>query len=622
MTTEKRSFQAEVSRLLDIVAHSLYSEKEIFLRELISNASDACDRMRYLALTQPELAADAQYRVTLIPDKTAKTLVVDDNGVGMSHDELVENLGTIARSGTAAFVKNLSGDAKKDMALIGQFGVGFYSAFMVAKQVEVVSRKAGEEKAHRWVSDGQGEFTVESAEKAGRGTTIILHLRDGEDEFLEDHRLRHIVHRWSDHIALPIVLKKGDEEETLNRASALWTRPKNEITAEQYKEFYHHVAHAFDEPWLTLHNRAEGVLEYTTLLFVPGQKPFDLFDPARKARVKLYVRRVFITDEAEGLLPAWLRFLKGIVDSEDLPLNVSREMLQNNPVITKMRAQIVKRVLAELEKKAKDAPDEFAKFWGDFGAVLKEGIYEDFEHRDALLNLARFRSTTAEKLTTFEDYVGRMKPGQDAIYYVPGDTPEQALRSPHLEGFRAKDIEVLLLTDPVDEFWVTSVGEWKGKKLKSVTRGGADLSKIEGAETKDEKAESEKKEAPNVGSLLAIFKLALSDTVKDVRTTDRLTDSAVCLVADEGDVDIHLERLLRQHKHVDKLSKRILEVNPRHKLIERLAATVGKDGAGDQLQEMAWLLLDQAKILQGETLDDPTAFARRLSNALEKGLAA
>jgi molecular chaperone HtpG len=622
MTTEKRSFQAEVSRLLDIVAHSLYSEKEIFLRELISNASDACDRMRYLALTQPELAADAQYRVTLIPDKTAKTLVVDDNGIGMGHDELVENLGTIARSGTAAFVKNLSGDAKKDMALIGQFGVGFYSAFMVAKQVEVISRKAGEEKAWRWVSDGQGEFTIESAEKAGRGTTIILHLRDGEDEFLEDHRLRHIVHRWSDHIALPIVLKKGEEEETLNRASALWTRPKSEITPEQYKEFYHHVAHAFDEPWLTLHNRAEGVLEYTTLLFVPGQKPFDLFDPARKARVKLYVRRVFITDEAEGLLPAWLRFLKGVVDSEDLPLNVSREMLQNNPVITKMRAQIVKRVLGELEKKAKDAPDEFEKFWGDFGAVLKEGIYEDFEHRDALLNLARFRSTTAEKLTTFEEYVGRMKPGQDAIYYVPGDTPEQALRSPHLEGFRAKGIEVLLLTDPVDEFWVTSVGEWKGKKLKSVTRGGADLSKIEGTEAKDEKTEAEKKDIPNISSLLAIFKLALSDTVKDVRTTDRLTDSAVCLVADEGDVDIHLERLLRQHKHVDKLSKRILEVNPRHKLIERLAASVGKDGAGDQLQEMAWLLLDQAKILQGETLDDPTAFARRLSNALERGLAA
>ena len=623
MTTENRSFQAEVSRLLDIVAHSLYSEKEIFLRELISNASDACDRMRYLALTKPELAgSDAQYRVVLTPDKAKKTLTVDDNGIGMSHDELVENLGTIARSGTASFLQNLTGDAKKDVSLIGQFGVGFYSAFMVAKEVEVVSRRAGEEQAWRWVSDGQGEFTVETAEKAGRGTTIVLHLRDGEEEFLEPHRLRHIVKTYSEHIPLPIMLAEGGKEEKLNEASALWTRPRTEITADQYKEFYHHVAHAFDEPWLTLHFRAEGVLEYTGLLFVPATKPFDLFDPQRKGHLKLYVRRVFITDEAEGLVPAWLRFLRGVVDSEDLPLNVSREMLQSNPMLARMRAQIVKRVLGELEKKAKDAPDEFAKFWDNFGAVLKEGIYEDPEHRDALLALARFRSTAGDKLASLEEYLGRMKPGQDAIFYLPADTIEQAARSPHLEGFRAKGVEVLYFTDPVDEFWSGAVGEWKGKKLKSVTRGDADLAKIEG-ETKGKEAEKKDEKAPvNVQSLLAIFKLALGEAVKDVRTTDRLTDSAACLVADEGDLDIHLERLLRQHRQTDRLAKRILELNPKHPLVARLAGLVGKDGTTEQLQEMAWLLLDQAKILQGETLDDPAAFARRLGGALERALPA
>jgi molecular chaperone HtpG len=620
MTTEKRSFQAEVSRLLDIVAHSLYSEKEIFLRELVSNASDACDRMRYLALTRPELAeADAQYRVVLTPDKAKKTLIVDDNGVGMSHDELVENLGTIARSGTASFLQNLTGDAKKDMSLIGQFGVGFYSAFMVAKEVEVISRRAGDAASWRWVSDGRGEFTVESAEKAGRGTTIILHLKDGEEEFLEPHRLRHVVKTYSEHIALPILLAAGGKEEKLNEASALWTRPKSEITPEQYKEFYHHVAHAFDEPWLTLHFRAEGVLEYTGLLFVPSMKPFDLFDPQRKGRLKLYVRRVFISDETEGLLPAWLRFLRGVVDSEDLPLNVSREMLQSNPMLAKMRTQIVKRVLGELEKKAKETPDAFATFWDNFGAVLKEGIYEDPEHRDTLLALARFRSTEGDKLVTLETYLGRMKPGQDAIFYVPGDSVAQAARSPHLEGFRAKGVEVLYFTDPVDEFWAAALPEWKGKKLKSVTRGGADLARIEG-ETKDEAEKVDAKAPANVQSLLAIFKLALGEAVKDVRTTDRLTDSPVCLVADEGDVDIHLERLLRQHRQVDTLAKRILEVNPKHSLVERLAALVGREGTTDQLQEMAWLLFDQAKILQGETLEDPAAFARRLSGALERGL--
>ena len=621
MSVEKREFQAEVSRLLEIVAHSLYSEKEIFLRELISNASDACDRLRYQALTEPALiAGDANFRVLIEPDKKKRTLVIADNGIGMSRQEMVENLGTIARSGTAAFVKQLSGDQKKDVALIGQFGVGFYSAFMVASEVEVVSKKAGEEIAHRWVSDGKGQFTIEETQREKRGTTITLHLHEADEEYTDSARLKAIVKKYSDHIALPIVLDYAGKEETLNAASALWMRPRSEITQEQYKEFYHHVGHAFDEPWLTLHNKAEGMYEYTTLLFVPGSKPFDLFEPERKHRVKLYVRRVFITEDAQELLPPYLRFLRGVVDSEDLPLNVSREMLQHNPVLARMRAQIVKRVLGELAKKAKDEAPEYTKFWENFGAVLKEGIYEDRENRDQLLELARFRSTAGDSLVTLEDYVGRMKPAQEAIYIIAGDSLEAVTRSPQLEGFRARGIEVLLMTDPVDEFWTQGLGDYKKKPFKSVTRGAADLDKIAPVEKKD--AAPEKPEG-DVASLVALLKLTLGEAVKDVRASKRLTDSAVCLVADEHDMDMHLERLLRQHRQLGAgdTAKRILEINPKHALIARLVELAGKDGASAALDDFAWLLLDQARILEGETLPDPAAFAKRLSAVLARGLA-
>jgi molecular chaperone HtpG len=624
MASEKREFQAEVSRLLEIVAHSLYSEKEIFLRELISNASDACDRLRYLALTEPALTlGDTSFRVTIEPDKKKRTLTIADNGIGMSRQEMIDNLGTIARSGTAAFVKELSGDNKKDMALIGQFGVGFYSAFMVASEVEVVSRKAGEEIGHRWVSNGKGEFTIEEAARDKRGTTITLHLNEADEEYAEPERIRQIVKKYSDHIALPIVLDHAGKEETLNAASALWMRPKSEITADQYKEFYHHVAHAFDEPWLTLHNRVEGNYEYTTLLFIPGNKPFDLFDPQRKHHVKLYVRRVFITDDAQELLPPYLRFLRGVVDSEDLPLNVSREMLQNNPMLKRMRGQITTRVLSELARKAKDEPAEFATFAENFGAVLKEGIYEDREHKDEILPLARFHSTAGEALTSLDEYISRMKPGQEAIYTIAGEDLEALKKSPQLEGFRARGIEVLLLTDPVDEFWMPSVGEYQSKEFKSVTRGSADLDKIAPEEKKDGASAEEKPEG-DVASLIALLKLSLGDAVKDVRSSKRLTDSAVCLVADERDIDMHLERLLRQHKQlaagVD--AKRILEINPKHPLIARLVDLAGKEGATDALGDFAWLLLDQARILEGETLPDPGAFAKRLSAVLARGLAA
>ncbi|WP_188258801.1 molecular chaperone HtpG [Azospirillum tabaci] len=629
MTEERLSFQAEVSRLLDIVAHSLYSEKEVFLRELVSNASDACDRLRYAALTQPELSADdPNLKVRLIVDKEARTLTVADNGIGMNREDLVENLGTIARSGTAAFMRTLKdnakeGDAKKDVNLIGQFGVGFYSAFMVADRVEVLTRKAGETQGWRWLSDGKGEFTISDVADLPRGTQIRLHLREGDDEYLEEHRLSGIVRKYSDHIAIPILFGEGEDAKSLNSASALWMRSKNEITAEQYTEFYHHVGHAFDSPWLTLHWRAEGAIEYTNLLFVPSSKPFDLFDPKRAHRVKLYVKRVFITDSAEGLLPPYLRFLRGVVDSEDLPLNISREMLQHNPMLAKIRAGITRRVLSELGKKARDTEkaEEYAAFWENFGAVLKEGLYDDYEHRDDLLKLMRFRSTASDGLVSLEEYLGRMKEGQEAIFTISGDDIETLKRSPQLEGFKAKGVEVLLLTDPVDEFWVPSVGSFQDKPFKSVTRGGADLGKIQGGE---EKPAEEKASEGELTDLLALLKLTLQDAVKDVRPSERLTDSAVCLVADENDMDMHLERLLKQHKQLGMdapAAKRILEVNPAHPLIKRLAERAKASGAATSLDDAAWLLLDQARIVEGEALPDPAAFARRLASAMEKGLA-
>lgn len=625
MSEERLSFQAEVSRLLDMVAHSLYSDKEVFLRELISNASDACDKLRYAAQTDAALMeGDPDFKIRLVIDKDAGTLTVTDTGIGMNRQDLVDNLGTIARSGTSAFVKNLSGDAKKDVSLIGQFGVGFYSAFMIADKVDVYSTRAGEKHGWLWSSDGKGSFTVaESADAPARGTRIVLHVKADEKDFLEEHRLRSVVKKYSDHIAVPILL--GEEAESVNAASALWTRSKSEISEEQYKEFYHHVGHSFDDPWLTLHWRAEGVIEYTGLLFVPQQRPFDLFDPRRAHHVKLYVRRVFITDEAEGLVPPYLRFLRGVVDSEDLPLNVSREMLQHNPVLAKLKAGIVKRVLGDLNKKAADPEQaaDYARFWDAFGPVLKEGLYEDFTHRDDLLKLLRFRTTASNgELVSLETYIGRMKEGQDAIYYITGDDAAALAKSPQIEGFRAKGVEVMLLTDPVDEFWLGGVREAQGKTFKSVTRGGADLSKIKGTDGEEKKDEAEKPAEGDLSSLIALLKLTLGDAVKDVRRSERLTDSAVCLVADDGDMDIHLQRLLKQHGQLgaDADAKRVLELNPSHPLIRRLAEKAGQDGAADALEDAAYLLLDQARIVEGESLPDPVAFARRMASFVERGL--
>ena len=618
---ERHGFQAEVSRLLDIVAHSLYSDKSVFLRELISNASDACDRLRYLGQTQSGLLGDdPDLAVTITIDKPNRRLTIADNGIGMSHDELIANLGTIAKSGSAQFMNELATEtnAEKKVSLIGQFGVGFYSAFMVADTVAVTSRRAGEDKAWTWESEGRGEFTVTPAEKKNRGTEIVLHIKVGEDTWLDGANVSKVVAKYSDHIALPVRLNDGTETKHVNQAAALWTRSKSEITPEQYTEFYHHVAHAFDQPWATLHFRAEGKIDYTGLIFIPSAKPFDLFHPDRKQSLKLYVKRVFITDHCEDLLPSWLRFLKGVVDSEDLPLNISRETLQANPLIAKIRAGLTKKVLGELAKIAENEPERYLKFWDSFGAVLKEGIYEDEANRPALLKLARFRTTAGDTPISLAEYIGRMKEGQGGIYTISGDEVEALQRSPHLEGFKKKGVEVLLLTDAVDEFWMQAVAEYEGKPFKSATRGAADLDGVKKADGAPE--EKPEPKAEGIDNLIALMRLTLKDAVKDVRVSDRLTDSACCLVAAEGDLDMHLEKLLRQHKKLEASLQRVLEINGTHPMIASLAKAVSKGGQNTALDDACWLLLDQARIQDGEALPDPAAFARRMNAFVQRGL--
>jgi len=619
MTEEKLTFQAEVSKLLHIVTHSLYSNKEIFLRELISNASDACDKLRYEAQTDSSLLdGDGDFKITLEVNKDAKTLTIADNGIGMDHDDLIANLGTIAKSGTEAFLKAAEENGKADVNLIGQFGVGFYSSFMVAQEVNVTSRKAGQDKAWRWTSAGQGEYIIADAERDGHGTTIELKMLDDQTEFLEDNRLRHIVTTYSDHIDIPIVLK-GEEDQTLNSASAIWTRSKSDISEDQYKEFYHHVAHAFDDPWLTLHNRVEGMIEYTNLLFIPGSRPMDLFTPERKNHLKLYVNRVFITDDCDEVLPQYLRFVRGVVDSGDLPLNVSREMLQHNPVLAKIKSGLTKKILGELKKKAEKDAEGYATFWENFGAVMKEGIYEDFAHKQDCLALARFKSSHGEDWVSLAEYVERMKDGQDQIFYISGDDLDALKKSPQLEGFKAKGVEVLFMTDPIDEFWIPAVGEYEEKKIQSITKGGADLSKIKkDGESEEDKAE-DTADKDGVDRLCAAFKVVLGDGVQEVRATDRLTDSAVCLVASDSAMDRNLQRMLKQHGQAVPDEAPIMEINPSHSLIKKLV-DLSADGTNQTIDDAAHLLLDQARIIEGETVPDMTAFARRMTSAMEKGL--
>jgi molecular chaperone HtpG len=627
---ETLTFEADVAKLLHMMVHSVYSEKEIFLRELISNAADACERLRYEAIAHPGLLGDgAAPRITLTIDADNRRLTVEDNGIGMSRDEMVEALGTIARSGTRAFIDRIEAAQEREgqregqregATFIGQFGVGFYSAFMVADRVDVVSRRAGSDEAALWSSDGKGTFSISPAALAdapARGTRVVLHLMEDAKTYTERYTLERIVKAQSGHVPVPIAIieKPGAEPAEVADGAALWTKPKSEISAEDYTDFYRSVAGQFDEPALTVHYRAEGRQEYVALAFVPGSRPFDLFDPDRKGRIKLYVKRVFITDEAE-VLPRYLRFVRGLVDSADLPLNVSREMIQESPILTAIRKGVTSRVLGELEKLAEKEPEAYGKIWDNFGAVLKEGIYDDFERRDALLALARFKTTaSADAWRSLKDYVASLKENQTAIYYLAGDDIARLEASPHLEGFRARGVEVLLLADPIDSFWPAAGASFDGKPLKSVTQGAADLTLIPGLDAKDQSAPETDRA---VTDFLAFIKETLGEAVADVRASDRLTDSAVCLVAAEHGPDRALEKLLAGAGRLKTAAKPILEVNPRHDIVMTLAAL--GDAERTFKQDAAHLLFDQARVLDGERPADARMFCDRMGRLLRRGL--
>lgn len=613
---QKIEFKAEVSKVLDIVIHSLYSNSEIFLRELISNASDACDKLRYALLIHPDLSKEASaFKITLTPDTKSGTLTVGDNGIGMDKDDLINHLGTIARSGSAEFIKSLTGDKQKDMALIGQFGVGFYAAFMVADEVTVKTRKAGCETGYIWTSAGADSFTITPQDNLPVGTSVILHLKPEDKEYLEPIRLRHLVRQYSDHISWPIVLKDGAKEETVNSASALWTRKKTEITPEQYKDFYQSVSHAFDDPWMTLHYKAEGVIDYTALLFVPEKPPFNLFQPDRKSNIHLYVNKVFISDDIPGLMPFYLRFVTGVIDTNDLPLNVSREMLQKTPVMDKIKKGIVKRILAELKKRSENKAD-YQKFWESFGIVFKEGLYEPADERNEVADLCRFNTTLSDELSSFADYIAAMKPNQENIYYLSGSDLATLKTNPQLEGFSARGVPVLLLTDPIDEFWVQTFTEYQGKKIVSVMHARPDLEKI--------KPESEPAgdKLDKADELLKQVKEILGDKIQSVQLTDRLTKSPLALITPEGQMSLHLERLMKANgQQIAYHSERIAEINPRHPLIHRLAELISRKEAAEKVADAVWVLYDQALIAEGESISDPAAFADRLGRFVLSGLA-
>ena len=617
--TTTHSFQTEVKQLLQLMIHSLYSNKEVFLRELISNGSDACDRLRFAALTDSGLMDDGENLcIQVSVDKTAKTVTIRDNGIGMSQDEVIDNIGTIARSGTKKFLQSISGDAKNDANLIGQFGVGFYSAFLVAHRVELTTRRAGTAAIEgvRWISDGEGEYTIETAEVSDRGTMITLHLRDDDREFLEDYRLRSIISRYSDHISLPIQMKSTDEEkkdewEAVNSGSALWSRAKSDITEEEYTRFYQTLTYDNDAPIATLHNRVEGTLEYTSLFFIPKKAPFDLWDRDQRHGINLYVRRIFIMDDSKYLMPSYLRFVRGVVDAADLPLNVSREFLQNNKDIDRIRSASIKKILSELTRMAEKEPEQYADFWKEFGKVLKEGVVEDHDNRTLISDLLRFNSTRsegAEQKESLAGYFKRMPMKQKAIYYITADSHSAASTSPHLEIFRKNNVEVLLLSDPVDEWLVSSLNQYKDKPLKSVSKGALDLDEF--ASDEDKKANEDK--AKGLTGLTEKMQTLLGEKVKSVRVSHRLTDSPACLVADENDLGGNLERILQAMGQSAPEAKPILEINPDHPLIRQL------EPSHAQLEEWTQVLFDQAALSEGAPLPEPAAYVQRVNQLLTK----
>ena len=621
--SETRGFETEVNQLLDLMIHSLYSNKDIFLRELISNASDACDRLRFSAISNADLyEQDIELKIKITYDKDKRTITVSDNGIGMTRDEVIEHIGTIAKSGTRSFLDSITGDEKKDARLIGQFGVGFYSSFIVADEVTLRTRKAGEaaDQGVEWVSKGKGEYQIASIDKASRGTEITLELREGEDEYLNDWKLRSIITEYSDHIDFPVLMEKkvepeseeGEtiiEEETVNQASALWTRDRADIKDEEYVEFYKHVAHDFEDPLVWSHNRVEGTNEYTSLLYIPSRAPYDLYDRESRHGIKLYVQRVFIMEDAEKLMPRYLRFVRGLIDSNDLPLNVSREILQGSKIIDSIRSGSVKKVLGMLEKMAKNDPEKYHKFWTEFGRVLKEGPAEDFANREKIGKLLRFATThddAVEQTVSLDDYIGRMPEDQDKIYYVAADTHAAAKSSPHLEIFRKKGIEVLLLSDRVDEWLTGHLMEYEGKKLQSIAKGELDLGDDEASEKElEEKAKSAEK-------LLKRMKKSLDEQVDEVRVTNRLTDSPACIVLNEQDMAMHMQRILKEAGHDLPSSKPILEINPDHPIVKQLDAEKSKK----KFDDWSAILFDQALLAEGGQLEDPAGFVARLNKML------
>ncbi|MBO6281535.1 MAG: molecular chaperone HtpG [Alphaproteobacteria bacterium] len=608
----KQKFKTEVSKLLDIVINSLYSEKYIFLRELISNASDACDKLRYYALTNPGIAKDnGEFKIIVTPNAEENTLIISDNGIGMNKDDLINHLGTIAKSGTADFVSNAS-DNGSIVDLIGKFGVGFYSAFMVAKKVEVTTRRAGEEQAYTWISDGVEGFEITEATREKIGTDIKLYLKDDAKDYTDTIYLRHIIRTYSDHINYPIVLDLGKAgEETVNNGSALWTKNKADITEEQYNEFYHHISRNFDTPWMRLHFKAEGSIEYTGLLYIPSEAPYDLFQPDRQQSLKLYVNRVFISDKVDDLMPAYLRFVKGIIDSSDLPLNISREMLQQNALITKIKSGTVSRILKELKKRSEDY-DDYMKFWKIFGVAFKEGIYEDVANRVEVAELSRFYSTNStEKLTSLDEYISRVQEGQTNIYYITGDDVPTLRNNPQLEAFATKGLEVLLLTDPIDEFWVQVLTNFKGYPIKHISQADLDLKMERDAPRADE---------GSLKMLTDYMAELFKNEVGKVVPTEKLTKSPVSLTVENGQMSIHLERLMRNHQQQTAFaSSRILEVNPYHPLIIKLADSISDESQKQNIEEVSRLLLDQAKIAEGEAISDSSFFSEKLSDYILRG---
>ena len=638
---ETMQFETDVFRLLDIVTNALYSNRDVFLRELISNSSDACDRLRYEGLQHKELVEkSAPFNIRISPSNNSQSIQIVDNGIGMNRADLIENLGTIARSGTAAIIENLRNSGQdKDMSLIGQFGVGFYASFMVSEKVEVISSKAGEDEAWYWQSNGQDGFTIREATqdeaatlKDGHGTAIILHVKGDAMDYLIEDNITRIILEYSDHVEVPIYLDNkfnpdkekdasSEEEKPVNAASALWTRPKNEITKEQYKDFYNHIGNVFDEPSMTTHWTAEGKIEYTALLYIPSLRPWDLYDPERKNALKLYVKRVFISDQLDTLIYPWLRFVRGIVDSQDLPLNISREMLQTNPVVQKIRNGVTKKILSEIDKLSRNDEEAFASVWLQFGGVIKEGLYDAIEHREGIFKIARFATTHDEVVpTSLADYVERMKPEQETIYYISGDNTQSLRNSPQLEGFKSRGIEVLLFTDTVDEFWLQQIKDFDGKKFQSVTKGNVDLSNFENETPEDKKEEKSDAEHEKLEALNRFLHTQLNEHIAFSRSSKRLTESPVCLVADEGGVDMHMEKVLKLQQKYEPNRKPILEVNADHPLILKLADMLEANNEEELLKDSAKMLMDQALIIQGDTLPDPASFAKRMAKFMEKGL--